>query len=168
MAFLGFDVSAAVTPVLSRLFYGQMSGTSRVSCRVWQASLKAKHFTVSHKTKSNSAKADPMDASTLSLSELISRGIVAMNENRDAAVKLRKAGAHAANPPGPAVPVIRKPVTSPGAAPADEAARILAGAANLIEKLTLLPPNSGGEPLLLRRHILHSVEVFLKEISSQR
>lgn len=103
-----------------------------------------------------------MNVTAVSLAELVNRGIIAI---KDADKQPEQAPAAAA----PAAAVSREMPRRPRSQSANamETAHILDCADRLVQRIKGLAVNSE-DPNVLRRHVLHGVESFLREITSKR
>ena len=103
---------------------------------------------------------------TLTLAELVNRGMLAMHEKNQMPVTIRSLASHPIQAAQNDDPVHPRPIaTAPTAS--EETVHILRSAGRLVRLINALP-TTPDDPLVLRRHILKSVEVFLKDITSAR
>lgn len=109
-----------------------------------------------------------MDAAPLRLTDLVNRGMLAMHEAQQTDALPRAAADQTpARTPGRSSS-FNTPPAMPVHGYSEDAKRLLMSADRLIERLKWLPRSAPDDPLLIRRHIMHSVELFLADICSKR
>lgn len=98
-----------------------------------------------------------MNTATVSLAELVNRGMNSMHQSINDGAELTPAR-HQKSAQRQMLAL----------KPNADVERLLKSTNGLVERLTWLPASSSNDVLAMRRYILHSVEYFITELSSER